>query len=242
MKTPERLCAALVLFMTFYSSPGAKAQSITGLWEVKQVTVDKDTLTPVAKWMQIDGEGSYTSGNGWLQNGEGSWTFDRRSSALSMKETRGLLDPFGPFKVTFAGDSEMRWERVEEGARVLVHLQRVEKLPRSIADEVQGLWDLKEVTLGDSSLLDSLDPGNRHYLFIRWDRVYVERTASGKRATGYWHMHGHRPELTLLSHLHGRPPESWRVSVSGNELKMTGVSETNRHIVRTYLRLRAFPD
>ena len=32
-------------------------------------------LTPIAKWTQINSDGSYESGNGWLKNSEGQWTF-----------------------------------------------------------------------------------------------------------------------------------------------------------------------
>lgn len=52
-----------------------KAQA-TGLWEVTKVIVGQEEMTPVAKWTQINKDGTFETGNGWLQNGNGTWTFD----------------------------------------------------------------------------------------------------------------------------------------------------------------------
>lgn len=44
------------------------AQSITGLWEVTNVSVGSKQMTPIAKLMRINKDNTPRSGNGCLQN------------------------------------------------------------------------------------------------------------------------------------------------------------------------------
>lgn len=66
-------------------------------------------MTPVAKWTRINKDRSYVSGNGWLQNSSGTWTYDIDSKQFIPTETNGIRDEFGAFIVSFS-EGKMKWE------------------------------------------------------------------------------------------------------------------------------------
>ncbi len=233
MKTAQNSLLLTLLLLLPYC---LIAQNITGLWEIKTVNVGKRNMTPVAKWTKINTDGTFQSGNGWLQNAEGTWTFE--DAIFLTNIPLGLKDPFGGFKVSFI-DESMIWERMEEGMMVKVTLVKIKNLPKAPADYLVGLWDLVKIEKDKQDLTDSLK--REQYIFIRWDRLYNQRTIEGKRKTGYWHINGHRPEITFLPHSEGETPESWRVEVNDEVLILTGISDTNRDIKKHYKRLNEFP-
>jgi hypothetical protein len=69
--------------------------------------------------------------------------------------------------------------------------------------------------------------------FWNWQ---VSIVSEGQRKTGYWHINGHRPEITLLPHTEGRQPERWKIEVDEKTLLMSGLSDSNRTIQRRYVR------
>ena len=219
----------------------ASGQQITGLWEIKEVMVGTHNLTPVAKWTRINENHTFQSGNGWLQNSEGTWTFEEDRNLYSAVDPLGIKDEFGPFSVTFRENS-MIWEREEEGQKVVVSLEKTNEIPMSTADLLQGLWELRLVSENGKNITGSFDPSDKFYLFIRWDRIYVERNAEGERSTGYWHINGHRPELTFLSHREGTIPETWTVKVSETKLILTGISDSNSELEMELMRIHQFPE
>lgn len=215
-------------------------QTVTGFWEVKEVKVGDQIMTPVAKWTRINEDGTFQSGNGWLQNSEGTWSFDKKYDHFEAVDPNGLADEFGPFEVAFEAE-KMTWRRMEEGMPVTVILEPIDKLPKSTADELIGLWDLISVEKDGTAILDTFDPDGKRSIFIRWDRVYSERDAQGRRTTGYWHIHGHKPEITLLSHQKDKDAQSWRVSFKNGQLILKGISDSNRNTMHTYQRMNQFP-
>ena len=242
----NRLSFTVLLFLFLgLASCTSDKQDISGLWLISKVTVGEQQMTPVAKWTRINANGTYQSGNGWLKSSEGKWTFDESVNAFLAVETSGLDDPYGAFHVHMSDGktTEMTWSREEEGMMVEVKLERIDELPTAPADDVRGLWDLTVVEVDGADSTNSIDPDNQHYLFIKWDRTYLERTAAGDRQTGYWHMNGHHPELTFLPH--GQENESSRWMVNTNEINtlvMTQHSKENGEIIRTFTRLKSFPD
>ena len=74
IKVNYLLCLIFLLLITTPS----KAQSITGLWGIDKVEVGIEELTPVAKWVRINENGTYQMGNGWLQNSEGTGLLMRK--------------------------------------------------------------------------------------------------------------------------------------------------------------------
>ncbi|MDX1587149.1 MAG: hypothetical protein R3222_10400 [Balneolaceae bacterium] len=233
----------MFLFFIIFALMGSSsaAQEVTGFWEITKVSMQGQSMTPLAKWTKINDDGSYQSGNGWLQNAAGTWTYDKVTQQFLPVETIGIRDDFGPFSVSFQHDT-MIWKRVEEGTEVTVQLQKIERLPMATADRMQGLWDLSALTENGDDITSIFDPDGLHYLFIRWDRIYQIRNPQGEDESGYWHINGHRPEVTLLSHTRGKEPQSWRVEVSDKKLVLIGISDSNRERVMTYTRIYQFPE
>ena len=236
----KELNTLVVLALTLISfTSNAQKEKMTGLWEVEKVTVGKEIMTPVAKWFRINADGTYQAGNGWLQNGSGHWNYDAKNNLYTAADPLGMTDEYGGFTVSF-DETKMLWQREEEGMQVTVTLKPIEKLPMSPADYLKGVWELVEITDNGVSILDDFDEENQHKLFIRWDRIYINFSPEGEKLTGYWHIHGHKPEITLLPHQENGTVESWRVEVNENELIMTGISESNRDIQRKYVRRNTF--
>ena len=84
------------------------------------------------------------------------------------------------------------------------------------------------------------DKEHKHKLFVRWDRIYINFSPEGNKLTGYWHINGHKPNITLLPHQEGEKAESWTIEVNKKELIMRGISDTNRTIERKYVRSNTF--
>lgn len=238
MKRVLKTLALLALTLVSFTAYG-QTEKITGLWTVEHVAVGKESMTPVAKWFRINPDGTYQAGNGWLQNGSGYWNYDLKNNLYTPTDPLDIADEFGGFTVSFDG-TKMLWEREEEGMPVTVTLRPVEKLPMSPADYLKGIWDLVEITENNVSVLGDFDQENQHKLFIRWDRIYINFSPEGKKLAGYWHINGHKPEITLLPHQEGENPESWRIEVNKEELLMTGISGSNQSIQRKYVRRNTF--
>lgn len=230
----------LTISILLFSYLSLKAQDITGLWEVKSVSVGEQSMTPVGKWFRIEADGSYTGGNGWLQNSKGTYVYSEQEKTYRPKETNGITDPAGAFTVAFTATG-MQWSREEEGMPVTVQLAQIEELPKAPADQIVGLWGLKQVSENGQDITATFDPNQQHFRFFRWDRLYNERNAAGERKSGYWHMNAHKPEITLLPHEAGKEPESWRVEVSDNTLILAGISDSNQGKTMQYSRLSEFP-
>jgi hypothetical protein len=230
----------LTLLLLFIQFSFCFSQEVIGLWEIRKVEIGDKIVTPISKWTKINADGSYQSGNGWVQNSEGDWNYDENGKTFSPKETNGIRDMFGNFSVSFK-QGKMLWQRDEDGENVKVTLNRIQKMPKSTADMMVGLWDVTEITEDETSIMESFDPKNRHYLFIRWDRVYVERTPNGEKSSGYWHINGHNPEITLISHNNDKEQERWIVTVSDTEMYLIGLSDSNKNREITYTRINEFP-
>lgn len=199
---------------------------LTGLWEMEKMTMGDMEMTPVAKWTEIDQNGHFRSGNGWLQNATGTWSYQSSSSTFIPKTDNVREDPYGGFEVKFVDEDHMTWQREEEGMTATVYLKRIDQLPKGPADELVGRWQLQS---------ESADVRYKE-LFIRWDRIFENR-ANEQKETGYWHIHGHRPEITFLSHNADQAAESWRISFDQEgQLQMKGISDSNREVELIFIR------
>jgi len=94
---------------------------MSGLWEVKEVRVGEEIMTPVAKWFLFTDEMQSYSGNGGIQNSKGTYKFDATKSEFLFINPSGIVDEFGPFTVRF-DLPEMIWTRIENGEKVEVFL------------------------------------------------------------------------------------------------------------------------
>lgn len=234
---------SVILFALMLSSFTVMAQDIQGFWGITEVKVGDELMTPVAKWTKINADKTFQMGNGWQQNSVGTWTYDKKSRAYQPRETygTGLEDEAGPFTVSFK-DDKMIWEREEEGMKVVVTLQRIKQLPMSPADQFVGLWDLTQVSKNGQVVTPAFDPENKHYIFIRSDRVFLERTAENERKYGLWHINGHKPEIKFIRNDKDKVDEGWRISINGSELTMIGISDTNKDVEMVYNRMQKFPE
>lgn len=229
---------AFILSLTVFIAINSFGQ-IDGLWVVKKVMVGAEDLTPVSKWMKLE-QGKQLSGNGWQQHSFGTYKWDKKTSLLSFQTTNEPADEFEPFKVSIT-NSGMTWTRMEEGVLVAVDLERTVDLPMSPADQIKGLWELESAQKLDQDITTVYDPAGDHFMFIRWDRIYVRQIHHDQQIRGYWFMNGHRPELRLISESEDQPSEKWMISFEEEKMVWSGLSENVQGMRLTYTRLSDFP-
>ncbi|MAD96079.1 MAG: hypothetical protein CMB99_02015 [Flavobacteriaceae bacterium] len=199
----------------------AQKQPFIGFWEVEKVSMGDRSMTPVAKWVKLHEDGSYESGNGWLKSIDGKWSYDEEKKYIESKDLLGIKDKLGGFTISFTAD-QMIWKRTEFGNEVRVQFKRITKLPMAPADYLEGVW---------------ISEGNtKEKIHFRWDRIVVFYDADYKRTTGYWHIHGHRSDITILPHTKSKSAESWRITVDKTTLNMTGISNSNKGVERKFKR------
>lgn len=228
MKLFKTLLLSSCLFV--FLNVEAQNTSLVGFWEMTSVSMGSQSMTPVAKWIKFKKDHSYTSGNGWLQNSKGSWTFNQKTNILTSLDSLGISEDFAGFKVSFE-KKNMIWEREENGMLVRVTLKPITEKPMATADYLVGLWKLQD---------DEQSEEDYNRIFIRWDRIFNEYYNNEKKGSGYWHINGHRPEVTFLPHQEGELPESWRVEVNKTDLIMTGLSDSNKGKQLHFSRLHKF--
>ncbi len=233
---------ALASLITLYIQE-VSAQDITGLWEVVSVQIGDQQRTPIARWTNLMDDGTYQSGNGWLKNSMGVYDYDEANQTIWPTETDGLQikDPAGAFSMEVMKD-KMVWKREEDGMPVTVTWSRIEEVPKAPAEKFFGLWMLTHIKSPETDSAREIEESELQMFLIRWDRIYREMSKASGRKTGYWHMNSHAPEVTMLPHTQGDPAESWALSFADDKLIMTGISDTNRGIERTYLRQNQYPD
>lgn len=220
----------LILSIPFLTPCTGQDEKFIGLWEIQKVVVGSEQMTPVAKWTRINQNGTYESGNGWLQNSSGTWSYDRNSYTFTATASLDIADEYGGFTISYDGNN-MHWTRNEEGMEVKVTLSPITELPMSPADYLEGLWELETSSTDDLS---------NEKIMIRWDRIYVQFNSENRRSTGYWHIHGHKSEIILLPHNQELNPQSWKIEVNAEQLKMIGISDSNRDQTKHYVRKNSF--
>ncbi|WP_106794428.1 hypothetical protein [Aquimarina sp. Aq78] len=208
------------------------AQSITGLWIVDQVSVGDKKMTPIAKWFKYNTDNSYQAGNGWLQNDEGIWKYDKKEKEFLPKSRNGK-DEYGAFKVEFS-DNKMKWERIEDGMKVIVSLSKISNLPMSPKDNAVGNWQLVSVYKNHKDITKSYDPEGNEAIFIRWTGTYRKTHPDISKSNGYWYMNAHKPELHLIDYNRAIDVQVFIVSFHDNMMAMKPKNTEN--ITFTYKR------
>lgn len=217
----------------------APAQSVVGLWNVTNVAVGDENMTPVAKWFKFTEDGAATGGNGWTQNAIGTYAYDEKTNQLSATNRLSIKDDLGPFKVSFSSDT-MKWARQEEGMEVVVTLIPTKEWSPAPADLVKGLWALIRAEDTNGHEMEDYDTEGKQYLFIRPDMRFRMRLPDESLLNGFWHMDGHRPIITLINY--DRSVENQVFHVSMNEGTMTMRSQDNAGRVYYYSRIHEFPE
>jgi len=201
----------------------AQNKPFIGLWEVEKVSMGDQSMTPIAKWAKYNTDGTYESGNGWLKSYDGTWSYDAEKNYLESIDLLGIKDELGGFTISFEG-KKMIWKRMEFGNEVTVLLKPITKLPMAPADYLTGVW----VSNNKEGLVQKI-----HF---RWDRIVISYDEKNQKDSGYWHIHGHKPEITILPHSENNNVESWRIEVNETTLKMIGLSDTNKGVTKAYTR------
>lgn len=220
-------------------SLATRAQSIVGFWHVTNVMVGEENMTPVAKWFEFAEDGTATGGNGWTQNSIGKWTYNAEKREFSATNDLGIKDDFGPFKISFSSDT-MKWVRMEEGMNVVVSLIPAQTWAPAPIDLVKGLWSLIKVEDLNGKELTDYDPQGMQFLFLRPDMRFRIREPDGNILQGFWHMHGHRPLLTLINYDRTISNEEYTVSIDEESLTMKSINDQG--YLYKYLRIHEFPE
>lgn len=219
-----------LLIITFSLSSSLFAQSeLKGLWVVEKVAMGEREMTPVAKWFDFDGEGSFRSGNGWMQNSSGYYEWNSISAELSVFDSLAIADPYGAFQVSINGNS-MRWSREEEGNTVVVTASKSEDLPMAPQDYLVGMWELQ------TELADQTNPPE--HLYFRWDRN-VLWWEDGERSRGLWNFNAHQPILLTIVN---DSRINWQVEVNEKSLKLKEITEAGDKSSIEYQRIYHFPN
>ena len=212
------------------------AQSLQGLWLVQEVSIGDRVVTPQERWFRYDGDGNFSSGNGWLKHSEGTYTYNSSDSSFEAQTQDEPQDEFGAFKLWFEGE-RMIWQRMEADMQVTARLERIEEVPPSLADKVQGLWRLDSIKFTDPDVPKEQSSSPMEQLFLRWDREYRIRNAQENTDRGYWHIHGHRPELTLISGLADEPFNTYKVIHDDDEMILESENGDSGSVTRYYHRV-----
>ena len=200
------------LFLIFLFLIASLSAQVTGLWEAVKVSVGVETVTPVAKWFLLTEDMKSVSGNGGVENSRGTYTYDYVKSEFLFYGENGKPDPFGAFRVQ-KEDGEMTWTRKEEGMDVQVTLRRVDEKPLAPWDKIVGNWMI--ISSSDDK------PVEGKAIQVRWDRRYRCRNgAFGENQYGVWHIHGHKPELRLISDQGDNFDSAWDISFEENQLTL----------------------
>ncbi len=226
----------LIVFLSLFYSLNVNSQ-ITGLWETTSVMVGQESMTPLAKWTEFNADGSYTSGNGWLTNSDGTWDFDATSNSLTVNVKTGFANEFGPFSVEMLSDSTMKWIRIENGEEVIVYIRRVADIPKHPATLAVGLWMVKEVQNEGVVITESFTSEEFQAVFVRWDNLFQEITSEGRKS-GIWRVNAHRPVIDVLYYDGDKPLQYWEMDFEGE----TGMTWKRDDLMITFERLDAFPE
>jgi len=229
----------LILITSSISFIGCKEnKTISGLWEIESVSVDNQTMTPIARWMQFNADGTQISGNGWYQHSYGNYEYDINSKTLRVENTNSIKDPYEAFTVKIE-NNRMYWTRLEDGNSVEVKLKRTDNLPKAPSDEIIGVWKLKTLE-GDYNFFmkDSISLKN-DYIFFRWDLKFVAGTSTGKEF-GVYNVNAHKPELELIPYNKSLDRSFWKFEFDENILSLY-LLNSDTLVTRKFIRTDEFP-
>lgn len=210
---------------------------ITGLWEVVNVQVGNEKMTPVAKWTYIHEDGSYTSGNGWLQNSDGNWNYDEETSKIEMTPKTGFDDPDGPFNIMNMNEDSMIWTREEGGEEVIVSYNRISQLPKSLPDLAIGIWDIETAEKDGLDVMSEIDPTGNRFVFLRFDHLVFD-VVNENRTSGMWRIDAHRPVIDILYYDTSKSSDYWQITFDGEDT----MQWTKDDLIIKFSRLTSFPD
>ena len=229
----------LPLFMVLSFFSCEKTKTIEGLWVVKSVVVGDEEMTPNARWTRFNSDLTQESGNGRFQHSYGTWKLNQNSNKLYIENTNGLDDINEPFVISL-NQSEMIWERSEEGQNIKVILERSSELPETYGDKILGLWEL-EKAIGNGSYFKESDKKEMNdYIFFRWDKRFVIESEKG-RVNGVYNVHGHKPEVEIIPYGSQAKRDFWEIQFEENQITLK-LLNSDTIVTRRFRRIRMFPE
>ncbi len=214
--------------------------AMEGLLVVGSVSVGDQEMTPNARWMRFNADSTQQSGNGWLQHSYGTWSLNEETGELFVRNTNGLNDPYGPFKISVKSDT-MSWTRNEEGQQVEILLERADSLPATYGDKLLGLWRLKHASgAGPNSGTSDTNDESNSFIFFRWDKQFVIGSEKGN-FNGVYNVNGHRPELELIPYGKELNRNFWKIEYIDDTIKLN-LLNNDSVISREFVRIHEFPE
>lgn len=178
---------------------------INGLWLVKKVTMgNEEMITPALNWMQFNTDSTHAFGNGWLQNSFGSWTFQKKSKILTIKNDIGFSDYTNPMKIALSEKNMTCKLKVDE-MEITVFFERIDKLPTSEANKLYGLWKIDSTFINSKDVSDSLNPDKKAMLFLRWDNNFEIRNYPEGEKYGIFKTQAFRQQLEMVNYSRRSP-------------------------------------
>lgn len=220
MKTTRSI--VLTLLFSFMLLSCEEKNEFVGMWQVEKVQMGENEMTPIARWMQFNEDGTQTSGNGWLQHSYGTWKLN--NDQLSVLDENGINSNTDPFSVEVNQD-QMTWKRVEDGQEVTVMLKRVQKMPQSGGNKVKGLWKLVKATDDGNDITAILNPNQKSMLHLRWDNTYVQHNMPNEKNYGVYKIHGHKPEIQMVNYGNESKFSFWSFSFEGSKLTLVSTDQ-----------------
>ena len=228
---------SLVLILSIFGCE--QATTIEGLWVVKSVVVGDEEMTPNARWTRFNSDHTQESGNGRFQHSYGTWELKAGSNELTIINSNGLDDINEPFLISLS-QSEMIWERTEEGQHVNVILERSAQLPETYGDKILGLWALEKATGNGRYFKESDKKESSDYIFFRWDKRFRIESELG-RVNGVYNVHGHKPEVELIPYGDQVKRDFWEILFEEDQITLT-LLNSDTLVTRRFRRIRNFPD
>ena len=227
---------SLIIVLSFFSCE--KTTKIEGLWVVKSVIIGDEEMTPNARWTRFNSDLTQESGNGRFQHSYGTWKLNQNSNELFIENTNGLDDINGPFVISL-NQSEMIWERTEEGQNIKVILERSSKLPETYGDKLLGLWQLEKVIGNYNYFKESDKKEINDYIFFRWDKRFIIESEKG-RVNGIYNVHGHKPEVEFIPYGDQVKRDFWEIQFEENQITLK-LLNSDTLVTRQFRRIRKFP-
>tara|TARA_R110001606_G_scaffold151587_3_gene292151 strand:- start:3983 stop:4720 length:738 start_codon:yes stop_codon:yes gene_type:complete len=211
MKKKSNLLLIAIVFATLVSCKKEVApqnqKNIDGLWIVKILKLDGKDFTINEKWFRFEADSTQTSGNGWQQHTTGSWSYQKESNRITIKNDNNFndfLEYKNPFNVTFDKNS-MTLQGTDRGKDVTIVLERATKLPTTEANKLLGLWKFDSIFVDDKEVSDSLNPTKKGMIYLGFENNYTLYNYPEGEKYGIFKTHSMRNQIDLINS--SRTPE-----------------------------------
>jgi hypothetical protein len=213
---------------------------IDGLWIVKALKINNEDFTINKKWLRFGADSTQTSGNGWQQHTVGSWSYQKDSNMLTIKNDNNFndfLEYKNPFKVTI-DENSMTLQGIDRGKDVTIVLERSTKLPTTEANKLVGLWKFNAIFVDDKEVSDSLNPTKKGMIYLGWENDYILYNYPEGEKYGIFKTHSMRNQIDLINSSRTPAYQYYKFSLEDDQLVLKSTN-SNKEIKLT--RIHQFP-